>query len=110
MRMNAVEYVHDVCGENEREAVNSEEDRSPTVSGSPMSPSRRRTREPLPAASVGGQDARIEEQDSPNFVAQDSEESRVYPIEDPCSPWDDIECGQPPGSGFFDLWDIDLNQ
>ena len=32
MRMNVHEYVHDVCVENEKEAVNSEEDRSPSTS------------------------------------------------------------------------------
>ena len=39
MRMNALEYVHDVCGEYEREAVNSVEDRTSTASrDSPLSP------------------------------------------------------------------------
>ena len=47
LRMNAVEFVHDVCGENEREAVNEEEDRIPTASrGSPQSPRSRRRLDP----------------------------------------------------------------
>ena len=114
-RMNAREYVHDVCGENEREAINSEEDRtpppsadsvncpsdSPSVAPPMASPSQNSTgRQPsLAAVDVSAQD-----------FAPDSEESRVYPCDVESPLWDGIQCGQDDDLTFMDMLNLDLNQ
>ena len=94
MRMNALDYVHDVCGENEREAVNSEEDRTPRASqDSPLSPPRGSRCEssfasPLPASSSVPSVA-SPGVESPNAVTNESQESRVYVLYDASPRWDD---------------------
>ena len=87
-----------LCGENEREALNSGEDRSPPTSrDSPLSPPRRTGSEASDASpSLGacsGQPGIRDGDSSPNAVTNESQESRVYPVHDDSSPWDDIQCG-----------------
>ena len=114
MRMNAVEYVHDVCGENEREAVNSEEDRSPPASrDSPLSPPRGMRTESS-SASPGSCSSQprfspASAAASQNAMADELQESRVYLVHDESPPWDDIQCGQAHDLTFEDLVDLDLN-
>ena len=113
-RMNAIEYVHDVCGENEREAVNEEEDRSPTVSQASSSRSRnvpaQVTSTQLASPSIGSTACDLANASTPLSLGgrgYDSQESRTFfPAED-SSEWDDIQCGQ--DLLFTDLVDLDLN-
>ena len=117
MRMDALEYVYDVCGENEREALNSDEDGGPT--GSRMLgqrqgiPSEHGAGNTVASPSIASLSPRREHSVdlnplSPLRTGQDSQESRAFPVFSDSNPWDGVQCGQE--SPFFtDLVDLDPN-
>ena len=118
-QMNALEYVHDVCGENEREPLRPEEDGSPS-SSLESSTIRQSTsgcavpQHSIPAQATTAGSAPIcthqhETALSPSLTGRSTEESRIFHTDSHSQEWDDIQLAQDP-DWMADFFDLDLNQ
>ena len=117
--MNALEYVHDVCGENVREPLKPEEDGSPSSSleSSTIQQSTSGSAVPqhsIPAQATTNVSAPISAHQhgtalSPSMTGHSTEESRIFPTDGHSQDWDGIQPAQDP-DWMADFFDLDLNQ
>ena len=116
--MNALEYVHDVCGENEREPLKTEEGGSPSSSresatwqGTRVDADVQQSNE---AASMSAGSVRMSTQLlqpalSPVLTGHSSQESRIFPTASQSMEWDGIQPLQDPDC-IVDFFVLDLYQ